>query len=479
MAYTIEQKPNLLAGANNKQIFVLKESDGAITGATKFRYIAQVFINNVEKVKLKIHKNQAGVAIIDVHKIVRSFVETQENAQIESPSGTFTIQTGIKGSIHAIGCKTTTKPFSSNTNQIVTVTIKAGYEKSTSATTAPTETLNQANYTYESVPAGTPFMQIDTDDGGLDVLGGNYPLKTFLPKTSSRKFFTNSPYKQFVRGSSTSSDNKDLLTLGFPMEGTLITDSEIDFIKRIYVAYYDNNGVELNIDFFTNQLTAGGIATADDVKNSFLFFGCGTKNLETQTVKTSLQPSNGSNNGWAYYGVYGADSAGNAVTTTYYFYRYGQTISGNNTPDDRHQSCTRYDNIRLAWRNRLGTWDYMNFRGKSQEKIDFTSTQMERVPGTWDSATYNYENWNRGKKTIHTKATKNTVVNTDFLNEEEAIWLEELFTSTNVHIINDDFSIIPVVIKDKSYIKKTSVNNKIKIQYIVNLEHANKINTNS
>jgi hypothetical protein len=475
--YTIEQQPNQVAGDNNPQIFVLKESAGAITGADKFRYIAQVFINDVEKVKLKIHKNKAGVAIIDVHKIVRSFLETQENAQLEDPSGTFTIQTGIKGSIHAIGCKTTTKPYSSNTSQLAKVTIKAGYETATSATTAPTETLDKANYTYVSIVAGTPFTQTDTNEGGLDIDGANYPLNNYLPTDNTRKFLTNSPYKQFVRGSSTSADNKDLLTLGFVQEGNLVTDGVP--IGRMYVVYYNSSGGVIDTHFFKNELAKGGISTADDVKNHLLYFGCGTKNLETQTTNADAKPSDATNNGWAYYKVYGADDAGNVKTNSYCFYRYGQTISGSDTPDDRHQSCTRYDNVRLAWRNRLGCWDYMNFRGKSQEKVDFTSSQMERVPGTWDNATYNYDNWDRGKKTIYTEAFKTTIVNSDFLNEEESAWLEELFTSTNVHIVNDDFTIMPVVIKDKSYIKKTSVNNKVKLQYIINLEHANKINTNS
>ena len=44
MAYTIEQKPNQLAGANSPMVFVLKESDSAIYNANKFRYIAQVYI---------------------------------------------------------------------------------------------------------------------------------------------------------------------------------------------------------------------------------------------------------------------------------------------------------------------------------------------------------------------------------------------------------------------------------------------------
>jgi len=48
-----------------------------------------------------------------------------------------------------------------------------------------------------------------------------------------------------------------------------------------------------------------------------------------------------------------------------------------------------------------------------------------------------------------------------------------------VQILADNNVVYPVVITDKRFTKKTSVNNKIKIQYTVNLEYANKVRTNS
>ena len=105
MAYTIEQKPNQLAGANSPMVFVLKESDAAIYNANKFRYIAQVYISTtdastwVERAKLKIHKNGANVGIVDIHKIVRSYLETQEKNVGD--------QETIAGSIHTIGISDT------------------------------------------------------------------------------------------------------------------------------------------------------------------------------------------------------------------------------------------------------------------------------------------------------------------------------------------------------------------------------------
>ena len=470
MAYTIEQKPNQLAGANSPMVFVLKEDTSTIFNADKFRYIAQVYISTtdastwVERAKIKIHKNSANVGIVDVHKIVRSYLETQEqnvgNQEI------------IAGSIHSIGISDTSNSYSQNTSQVVGVKLVGGYEKASSSTAAPEETLNQANTIIYSIPASTPYTDTGTNVGGLDIDGTNNPLTNYMPSGATKKFLTNAPRVQFVRGSSTAADNIDELTIAFINDG-LITDGDV--IVKMAIEYYNSAGAQIGATkFFTNDTGSGGKATADDVKNSLLYFGCGTANLQNQVDEPDNQPSDFAD--WAYYLIYGADGSGGQKTDKYYFYRYGATRTG---IDDRHQSCTRYDNVRLAWRNRLGAWDYMNFRGKSTESVDITRSDAGSVPGTWDSATFTYNNWDRGKKTLYTEATRKLTINSDWLNDDEGAWLEELFTSTNVQILADNNVVYPVVITDKRFTKKTSVNNKIKIQYTVNLEYANKVRTNS
>ena len=52
--------------------------------------------------------------------------------------------------------------------------------------------------------------------------------------------------------------------------------------------------------------------------------------------------------------------------------------------------------------------------------------------------------------------------------------------STNVNIIenSDTTFTVPVIISDTSFIKKTVANDKL-IQYTINIEYANPLNTNS
>tara|TARA_B100001939_G_C16934991_1_gene615631 strand:- start:513 stop:2012 length:1500 start_codon:yes stop_codon:yes gene_type:complete len=499
MGYSIEQQPNKFTASNSPMVYVVKEDSGAITGAPKFRYIVQVQVSETDTssfstvAKIKIFKNAAGVGIVDIHKIVRNYLETQKANQ-----------NSTSNSIHSLGISDATKSFSQTESQAVLVRIKGGYETATSQTTSPVEELTPSG-TYisnisVSIPATTPYTNTATNVGGLDDSDNSFPLTYFINDDSSEddyNFLTNSPTVQFVRGSSTSGDNVDELTVCFKQgkngSGSILTVGEK--IEYIAIQYFNSAGTLIagnvgseTTHFFTNSNATGGATSAEAItaQESILYFGCGTKNLQTSSSEVkdsdgnveasgSARPSNFSN--WAYYRIFGCTNhdTDDRCTKYYYFYRYGSGA----TVDDRHQSCTRYDNVRLAWRNRLGAWDYMNFRGKSTESVDIKRNEIERVPGTWDNATFNYNNWDSGRESLYTEANRKLTINSDWLNEDEAVWLEELFTSINVQILADNNIVYPVILTDKSYIKKTSVNDKIKIQYTINLEYANKIRTNS
>ena len=121
----------------------------------------------------------------------------------------------------------------------------------------------------------------------------------------------------------------------------------------------------------------------------------------------------------------------------------------------------------------------MNFRGKSKEDVAIKRTQIGKVIGTWNSDSFTYNNFEGKTEVLQTTAKKTITVNSDFLNEDEAEWLQELFTSQYVQIIQDDGLTIPVIVKSNSYTKKTSLNNKMKIQYTLKLELSNDIRTNT
>jgi hypothetical protein len=63
--------------------------------------------------------------------------------------------------------------------------------------------------------------------------------------------------------------------------------------------------------------------------------------------------------------------------------------------------------------------------------------------------------------------------NTDFISEQEAIYLESLFTSPNVYMIDGD-DVMPVIVNDTGYTKQSLANDQL-MQYSISIEKAHKL----
>jgi len=139
------------------------------------------------------------------------------------------------------------------------------------------------------------------------------------------------------------------------------------------------------------------------------------------------------------------------------------------------QDCTKFTPVRLHWMNRLGGFDSFNFDLKSEERTDVNRRDFRQQPYTWDGANYASVTWaynkeNRGRKTYDTQLTKKLRVNTNYLTEEESVWMEDLFTSPEIYQeVNNE--LLAVNIDGQSISKKTSLNDKL-MQYSFDLEYS-------
>jgi hypothetical protein len=242
-------------------------------------------------------------------------------------------------------------------------------------------------------------------------------------------------------------------------------------IDNIIIKYYDSsNSIIGTLKYIENNSTNGGEAptgTLTDAKR-LLYFGCGAGNLEAQSVNTAARPSNFSN--WAYYTIQGAASSSDsyaARTKVYYFIK-------------QDGSCKGFKVRRLAFRNSLGAYDYFNFKKKSTQTIEVNRNTYSTMLGTFNKSKYRYNNTQRGKKTREVTAVLKETLNTDWITEQDANLLEKLIMSTDVYIVeNADTTYTQgVVVTDSSFVRKTNANDKL-IQYTIQIEYANPINTNS
>lgn len=134
------------------------------------------------------------------------------------------------------------------------------------------------------------------------------------------------------------------------------------------------------------------------------------------------------------------------------------------------QKCGKYTPIRLHWLNRLGGFDSFNFNMKSVKETDVKRSDFEKQHHSFSGTSWSYSSDARGTTDYDVQLTDNIEINTDYLTDEEAVWMEDLITSPVVYQELDN-ELIAVNIKNKKYTEQTSLNDKLK-QYNIELEYS-------
>ena len=311
-------------------------------------------------------------------------------------------------------------------------------------------------------------------------LGDVWNFKPYVLDGSTKKFITNqSPtFERNLRLT-------DYQTLAF-FNGKFCTSQagghgyvqncESSLVKYIYAKGLDESGATLFTGVWENNDTNGGsyfpnLSTAQLIPQThpltdkgLLYVGIGCKNIIDHMPNQAGGVINASDfDNVVKYQVYASNSAGAIISE-----RYSFVIKGND--------CKGYETIRIAYLNRLGAWDYVNFNKKSTQSTDITRSNFKQnygyAPiqqnGANSGNKWDYGKWQGGTKTYNVNAINTIEANSDWINEEHAITLEELFTSPDTYI-QDGAEFIPVVITEKNYTKQTKANDKL-IQYVVSIQ---------
>jgi hypothetical protein len=135
--------------------------------------------------------------------------------------------------------------------------------------------------------------------------------------------------------------------------------------------------------------------------------------------------------------------------------------------------CSNYDKQRIAFLNRMGGWDYFSFTLDTKRTINITRTEYEKI------LNWNYNVGDRGKNLLAQKAEIKMTMNSNWITEKDATWLEELLTSPEVYLLNTTNSTkLPIIITDTTYEVKTALRNQVfnlvlnyKFAYDINLQN--------
>lgn len=241
--------------------------------------------------------------------------------------------------------------------------------------------------------------------------------------------------------------------------------------SRVFIPIRDNNMDYGNLYYITDYadtLSAkdSGISTATSVKMK-LVTSTGTNVFATKAIDdnglvvipaypkslegtTSLiDPADYPN--FKYYSLTVVNNTGaTQLSAEYVFYPYTS-------------NCI-YDNVRLAWWSPVsGGFDYFNFDKKNEESIEVERKRVQRVVGNYSTASsgFTYNTADRGLMEGDIETRTYLTITSDYIRENEFALLKNLVRSKAVYIINDDGSILPVVIEENGFTSRRTRDGKV------------------
>jgi len=472
MALTIEQFPlYTLNTAGQELIFTVSD---AVTVSNFFnvKYVAEVHISTVD-INLatttaivgtfKTTPNNAGVGMFQFRPVVESFVSPDNLAALGSSYKTDATTATVTHPLHLVD------KYSMNDDVLRYLKIRFTIEGSVTASDTPIPISG-------AVADSTQYTLINgylkyTDV--IDVFNGEFGYKTTgfyfndvgstPPLATPSSYLTNAPLVQYAK-------DTDYGTVSF-----ISTDNGTNnILDKFTITYYDSSGSTIGTaDDIDNTDANGGFTTfSTDSKKQLMHLGCYPANLRNWSTNFAAVLALGTLD---YYTVAGFNAAGRRITEVLNIYLLCPNLKG-------------YESVRLTWLNQWGVWDYYTFTMKSTKTISTKGSTYEQLAGTWNESYYLPSGYRGGKKAFRVNATEKISMNTDFVNEAESQWFEELINSPEVYIlegyrVDQSLSmlnqyVVPVRLTTSSYTKKTVANDKL-IQYTFEVEKSKTLRTQS
>jgi hypothetical protein len=458
MATLIEQKPYYNTLPVGQDVIFTVSNTSVVSTFTRVKFIAEVHISSTFAPNpsattdivgtFKTTPNNAGVGMFDFRPIIESFVKADNLARKDSAYKLTVNTEGTNVPIHLID------KFSGNLNSMRYLAIQFKVEYiNTAGNLITTGVVNSDLYNiFNGYLKYTDAMDLVGVDFG-------YNISNFNLSNTSDSFLSNAPITQYA-------NLEDYGTVAL-----LSPNNDLDYIKLIYK---DSANVQIGQNHITKNLLNGAYNSYNgSIGMNLLFFGCFPANLQNWSITFNALVSAGTIEGGSI--VVQAFSTTQAISKEYIINVNCPTLKG-------------YEPKRLCWLNQWGAWDYYTFTMKSSKMISTKGSTYQQIEGSWNESAYKINGFKGGKKAFRVNATEKITMNTDFVNESESEWFEELINSPEVYILEgfkDETAtpntalntyVTPVRLTTSSYTKKTVANDKI-MQYTFEVEKSKTLRT--
>jgi hypothetical protein len=262
---------------------------------------------------------------------------------------------------------------------------------------------------------------------------------------------------------------------GFSLTNKFLTDSprtiKIDLSQRYALSFILTEKLSADvytIKSYSGQDATGSLLATGTVNNNlaidnrylhkYLRIPVGPLDIETMTA-TEMTGSTPSTVlvGASSYTIQLRDNT-NAQTSELFIFNIGE-------------GCSKYTPVRVHWLNRLGGFDAHNFNMKSIESTGIKKGNYDQQTNSLGVTTYNYQKKSRGTTTYNVELAEKVTINSDYLTEEESLWMEDLATSPSVYIEKEGGEFIAVNLDARKIQRQTSLNDKL-MQYTFELSYS-------
>lgn len=470
MATTITQHPEYdILPVGQDIIFAAKNND-IVANQVRVKFIAEVHISNTSIPNLgtsthligtfKTTPNNGGIGMFDLSSVVESYVKAENLATTGSTYKGMSTTSTTQHPLHLID------KFTGNDNTMRYLAVKFKVEYLDADTLS--STYNQIITSSSTANSGS-FKIFNgylkhSDQLEWSSTGFGYDVSRFeVSQYNISEFLTNAPLIQYA-------NEDDYGTVAFLTK----VDSGFPngYVGKIRIECFDSSGVQLGADIDIDRTGANGAYNTYNGNNKFnlIYFGCYPANLRNWSTIFQTQLATGN---LAYYWIRAIAGSSSVISK-----RYQINI---NCP-----TLKSYVPIRLAWLNQWGAWDYYTFTQKSVRSLSTKGSTYTQQSGTWNDSMYRVQGFKGGEKSFRRNATERIKMNTDFVNEAESEWFEELINSPEVYMLEGyqtDLAqpvlnnyVTPVRLTTSSYIRKTIANDKL-MQYTFEVEKSKTLRT--
>ena len=130
--------------------------------------------------------------------------------------------------------------------------------------------------------------------------------------------------------------------------------------------------------------------------------------------------------------------------------------------------CNCKPNIKLVWLNELGGFDYFTFDGRVDKVRNIEKSNFKRKLKSYKSGSgYTFTYGDRGLTTYNTQSFDVWTARTRFLTQSELNWLSYIYDSTEVYILKDNATLLPITLTntDAQLFDKNNVGDMGRLYY--------------